>query len=67
MNESLHQAIISEIHRLMRNYDALPDEVKHEVLKFLKNPTMTTHFNFRILKKAHKLDSEIGSINYYVI
>ncbi len=67
MNEGLHRAIIAEIHRLMQNYESLPEDVKGEVLRFLKNPSMTTHFNFRVLKKAQGKNKEIGSINYFVV
>ena len=67
-NELQHRAIVGEIQRLIQMYSVLPEDVKLEILRFLKTPEMKTNFNFKAANKwISKNESPMQIINYYVV
>ncbi len=67
-NEIQHRALVGEIQRLIQMYNVLPNDVRLEILRFLKTPEMITNFNFKSANKwISKNESPMRIINYYVV
>ncbi|OGI09479.1 MAG: hypothetical protein A2Y40_05525 [Candidatus Margulisbacteria bacterium GWF2_35_9] len=66
-----HQAVIAEIHRLIKHYDALPPDIKKEVIRFLQSPHTITRLNLKKLQEKHNQQimqkDGLGNINLYVV
>lgn len=65
--EARHRTLVADIQRLIVVYNQLPQEIRQEILRFLKTPEIVLDIDLRVHSSLYPQETDLHRINYFVV